>query len=337
MMKHSYKHKQNNVPGFPQKVMLLPFCIFLVCMAVLITSPVQAGTYSAASGKEGLTLKSYAEVESEALYLSDIFEGIRSYEDSALGRAPKPGEQFELNAVLLKRIAKVYNLSWRPESIGSTVIVQRTASVIPAQAIRDSLESRLRSVGVDGNFHIKPYTEIPEMILPKRFGKSFEISSLDFDPATDRFKATIVAPSTKEMHKKVTFSGTIERMIDVPVLKKSMRNGPIIINSDIQMVPMRIRSLNDDVIVDKQKVLGMTPDRFLVANKPIRKRDVSTPTLVERGQRITLIHEQGPMKLSALGKSMENGTKGQIIRVVNLDSNTSIRAEVIGSGVAKVF
>ena len=283
-----------------------------------------------------LSVKSTSVVEGEGLYLSDLFDGVAPDQDIRLGRAPHPGDQLEISSSVLARIAKVYNLSWRPESMSQSVVVRRSAGIISSESITQDLREKLIETGVDGQFHITYSGDQPNIILPERLPKTFEISAFSFDPSSDRFQASLVAPSKDRIHKTLDVFGKIDRMVQIPVLKASMRNGSIIDASDIDMVDVRIRTLGDDVIIDPKKVIGMTPDRFLVSQKPIRKNDIRPPMMVARGERITLVHHEGILQLTAVGKSMEDGSVGDIIRVVNIDSNKNLRAEVIGDGIVRV-
>lgn len=323
----------------PQDILLfIIFCIFLVfaVTAALVIPSVHAGS-TQTSDTIGITIKPHTSVENETLYLSDLFSGIKPNRDAIIGRSPNPGEELEIGPVLLSRIAKAYHLGWKPASFSERVIIRRSASIITGTDISDAVENRLRQSGVDGTFIVNFYGESPSIILPERLPPEFEFSSFSFDPATDRFRAEIVAPAKTQIHKQIELSGTVERLINIPVLNKSLRNGHVITARDIEMISMRIKTLGDDVLVDKNAVIGMTPDRFLVSKKPIRKTDIRAPMMVQRGQRITLVHRSGPLNLSAAGRSMQNGSKGEIIRVVNIDSNKNLQAEIIGDGLAQII
>ena len=230
--------------------------------------------------QSGHSLKENSLVEGETLYLSDLFTGIQPHEDAVVGRAPKPGEKIEIPGATLFKLARVYNLSWRPASLRERVVLRRSARVIPDSDIKDGLARKLRDKGVDGTFRIHYLGKAPNITLPERLPQSFEIASFSFTPGTDRFKASIVAPSLDNAHARADIMGTVERLVDVPVLKKSLRNGTIITSADIKMVEMRLDTLNADVIIDPDRIIGMTPDRYLVSSKPIRKDDIDAPTLV---------------------------------------------------------
>jgi flagella basal body P-ring formation protein FlgA len=57
-------------------------------------------------------------------------------------------------------------------------------------------------------------------------------------------------------------------------------------------------------------------------------RDFTAPILVRRGAIVTIRLETPNMSLTARGKALENGSAGDVIRVVNLQSNKTIQVEV---------
>lgn len=303
------------------------FALFAVAFALCFSS------YAFAAD---VRLKSISKVQSDMLYLSDLFEGIRPGQDILLGRSPLPGGQISIEAPLLARLAKIYDLNWRAKSMSDRVIIRRPASIVSSQAIRDALRQRLIDNGVDTNFQMKLSGESPQITLPENMPNEFDIVSFIYDPVSDSFESQIVAPSRDDVHTTIDVFGRVERIIDVPVLKRSLRNGYVITLQDIDMVTMPIDSLNRDVVIDPAKLIGTTPDRFLLAKKPIRKSDIRPPQMIKRGQKIMIIHEQGPLTLSALGRSMETGSMGDLIRVVNMDSNKALTGEIIGDGLVAI-
>ena len=283
------------------------------------------------------SLKAHSEVESDQLFLSDLFEGIPPHRDKRIGRSPNPGDDLTISAPVLSRIAQVYNLSWRPNNMSEKVVIRRSVSLISEQEIVTRLKEAIREQGVQDEFDITFLDKAPNISLPRNLPRSFELASFSFTPGSDRFEARIVAPSRSDIRKSAHVFGRIDRVVDVPVLTKSLRNGTVIGDQHIKMVSMRIHSLGKDILLDPSSIIGKTPDRYLVSHKPIRREDIRKPKIVQRGERVTMIHRSGPLFLSAVGKSMEDGSEGDIIRVINIDSNKNLNAEIIGQGTVKII
>ena len=82
---------------------------------------------------------------------------------------------------------------------------------------------------------------------------------------------------------------------------------------------------------------GLTPRRMIAAGKPVKANDVQAPRIVARGEAVTLIYKAGALNLTARGKALEFGAKGDVIRVVNTQSNRSIDAIVTGDQEVTAF
>ena len=93
---------------------------------------------------------------------------------------------------------------------------------------------------------------------------------------------------------------------------------------------MRSSRINSGTILSAADLVGMTPRRMVLDGKPIVANDVEAPRIVKRGESVTLNFKSGSLELSAMGKALEHGSKGDLVRVVNNSSNRTIEALVTG-------
>ncbi|MCG8528985.1 MAG: flagellar basal body P-ring formation chaperone FlgA [Opitutales bacterium] len=88
--------------------------------------------------------------------------------------------------------------------------------------------------------------------------------------------------------------------------------------------------------------LGTPLNEYIAANgvkagDPLYWRDLKERPLVRRNQIVEVVAREGWMKISLKGKALEDGVKGQVIRVRNLQSYRDIQAEVVGVSKARVY
>jgi flagella basal body P-ring formation protein FlgA len=235
-----------------------------------------------------------------------------------------------LNARTLMRVALAMDLPWRPATSSDYLVVSRAASIVDQDIIDVPLRDALLDKGVSGEYEISYTGGAPEMILPADMPASAEITRIEYNHETNWFEADIAAPSAENPRATAMVTGRIERLMQVPVLKDTMRTGSMIRSDDIEYITMRTRSVNHDVILDRGNLYGMTPRRMIQAGKPIKEQDVEYPRIVSRGDEITMVFKNGPLKLTARGKALESGSKGEIIRVVNGQSNRTLEATISG-------
>lgn len=279
------------------------------------------------------SLKSYATLDGDVLTAGDIFGGLSEEKASyVLGPAPQPDQEMTLNARTLMRVAAALDLAWRPVSYADQITITRTATIITSRMIEDSLQTALQEKGLSGKFELKFQNPNPKMILDKREVATLDIVSLELDRGKDWFQAELVAPSSDKPLQRIQVNGRVDRLIDMPVLKQAMRNGDVIYPSDIEMISVPTRSLQDDYILDAASIVSMTPQRIIHAGKPVRANELEQPQLVGRGDQVVIMYKEGPLTLSAKGRTLRSGAKGELIQVVNTSSNRKIDAVIHSAG-----
>src|SRR6185503_5242530 len=82
----------------------------------------------------------------------------------------------------------------------------------------------------------------------------------------------------------------------------------------------------------RDRAVGMQARRQLRAGQAIRTADLAKPDLVQRDQNVTLIYEAPGIYLTIRGKALENGTEGDVVNVMNLQSKRTLSGTVTGRG-----
>lgn len=282
-------------------------------------------------------LKPITTVESPILTAGDIFDGLSEEKASTvLGTAPLPGKDMVIDSTTLYRIAAALDLNWRPAQMSDTATIRRSATLITTEHIKETLQNKIREQGVSGRFNLHFSGVPPQIVLPHNHAETFDITAIRFTQGQERFEATIAAPSADHPVSQIVVSGTIERLISVPVLKNTLRFGEVIGAQDIHWIDVPDRRVQHDILLKESEIIGMTPRRMVLAGKPLLTNDLQSPQMVSRGDIITIILKDNMMTLTAKGKALQDGAKGDLIRVVNASSNRPIAAIVSGDGQVSV-
>ncbi len=296
----------------------ITFVAFGLCVLAL---PFKAGA---------VTLRQESVVSDDVIRLGDLFYDLDYNEDRVLGAAPRPGKTMTLSARTLQRVAVALNLDWRPSNAGEYLVIKREATVIDEKTLKDALRSALTDQPVGDEYDISFIHGTPEIILPPNFPASAQVSSVSYDPENHWFEAEFMAPSLDNPQMRTKLSGRIEPLTYIPVLRESIRNGSIINATDIETIKMPLNRINHDVFMDAKNMIGKTARRMVMAGTPVKESELEEPRIVERGEAVTLIYQNGSMRLTASGRAMEFGAKGDVIRVTNLQSSKTINAVVTG-------
>lgn len=277
---------------------------------------------------KAVELKQNSIIEGSVITLGDIFYDLPHNEDKVLGPAPRPGSEMVLNARTLLRIAMALDLPWRPAGNGDHIVIERAATLISAEEIENDIIDAIKANGYNGEFELTLPSATTEIILPQDQPATFEISELDVDTQNDHFSAVVSAPSKANALHTMRVAGKMHPMVRVPVLNDTFRNGSIIRANDIAYQMHRASTIQHDVVLNGEELIGMTPRRMVFTDKPVKLSEIEAPQIIRRGENITMIFKNGAMELTAMGKALENGSKGDLIRVVNTGSSRTITAMV---------
>lgn len=266
-------------------------------------------------------------VKSENIRLGDVFEGVARNGDFVLAPAPAPGEELVWNAPTLMRIATAFNLPWRPAK-DDAVKIRRAAARIDAATLRSVVNDHLTHLDEQDSFDVSITSEVPDIVVPTIETPSVELADFDMSPQGGAFSAIIRITGDEGKVQNVNLRGMAERMARVPVLRRTLRNGSIIAESDITWVEKPATSVRSEIIRDTAELVGATPRKVIGAGSFIRADDLQQPLLISRGDIVTMVFEQAGMHLTARGRALDNGTMGQVIKVSNVGSNRQLEARV---------
>lgn len=289
------------------------------------------GTIVYAQNASAISLKQQSVVSDNTIKLGDVFEGLNANADKVVGVAPRPGEDMTLNAHTLLRLALALDLPWRPESPNDQVVLTRAATIIEPDMIEDAIRGGLANEGVNGKYKLIIPLNTAEVTLPSDQEAEVQISDLKFKPASNRFEAVLVSPSRGNPLKTFRVSGTVQKIMDVPVLSQTINNGSIIGANDIDYIEIPESDVRPEMVLSADSLIGMTPRRTAYSGKPLKATDLQAPMIIERGDVVTMLFKSGPLVLTASGKALQNGAKGDMIRVTNMVSNETIEGFVTAS------
>lgn len=102
----------------------------------------------------------------------------------------------------------------------------------------------------------------------------------------------------------------------------------------------------DDLLLRDIEVAGGTADAALLigqearvalyAGRPVRTGDVGPPAIVERNGILPLVYERNGLRIMTEGRALDRAGAGEVIRVMNLSSRSTVSARITEEGVARV-
>jgi flagella basal body P-ring formation protein FlgA len=116
---------------------------------------------------------------------------------------------------------------------------------------------------------------------------------------------------------------------EVPVLNKTLERGMLISPSDVELVRLNLFKQPVDIVSQVQSVVGKRLKSRVRAGGPIRESFIDIPPTIVQGKRITMRYASGGLVATATGKAMEDGLRGERIRVKNDSSNKIVRGFIV--------
>lgn len=275
-----------------------------------------------------ISIKEKSVVSSGTITLGDIFDGLPRDADKVMGIAPQPGREMVLDSRTLLRIALALDLPWRPDTSADSVVITRAATLVDRDMIESALHSSIDEKGINGEYKLVFADNLENIVLPQDTAPGVEVTAMDINPQSNWFEATLAAPSKDKPLTTSKVSGRIEYITKVPVLRENLNNGSIIGANDIDYINLPQKNIKPGIVLKAEDLIGMTPRRVILAGQVIQTNDYESPRMVARGDIVTMAFNNNGLSLTAEGKALEHGSKGDRIRVMNTGSNRVVTGEV---------
>mgnify|MGYP003344921732 CR=1 FL=1 len=295
----------------------------------LLTLLTTSALVLAGAAADAAALRTTVIVESDAVKLGDIFDDAGFYADRTVVNAPAPGKRLTLDVNFLAEAARLYRVDWRPTSRFDRVVVERAGKTIGAQEIIQRLRGDLAAEGMPKNAQIELANRNFELNIPLHMSTDMDVRNVNYDAASGRFNALVLVGGGSNP-QRIMLTGRTFTTSPVPVLRRAMSPGEIIRKDDLEIVYRREDQVARDAVTDPLRLIGTTPRSRLRSGEPLRESETRTPLMVSRNAQVLIRLVHGPMTLTAQGKAEDEGARGDVIRVRNLQSNKTIEATITG-------
>ena len=117
-------------------------------------------------------------------------------------------------------------------------------------------------------------------------------------------------------------------LADMVVATRTIRANTVLTAQDLKLQSgeaVGVASHPDQLVGQETRVA-------LYAGRPVRLEDVGPPALVERNQVVELVFDHGGLRITTEGRSLSRAGAGERVRVMNLDSRTTVTGRVASDG-----
>lgn len=265
---------------------------------------------------------------------------VRKLENVILGRSPLPGKTRTLDAALL--ISRLRQSGVDPEEldlqIPTEVVLRREAVTIERdrieQIVREFLQQR--TSGRPGGVILIKDIRVSEAVQLPKGPLSTQVSVPKNSELAGSVPVQVIFKVEPDFERRVWVTASLEQRVKVVVARRPLGRFKPIEADDVELAMLDVAGLPADRIDDPEVAIGKRTRRAVDSGAVLRPDLLELPPLVKRGDRVRIIAESSGLRISAFGQAKQKGAQGEMIPVVNLDSNKVIHARVVDSHTVRI-
>ncbi|QFT31272.1 flagellar basal body P-ring biosynthesis protein FlgA [Labrenzia sp. THAF82] len=295
-------------------------------------------TSAASLADDRPVLRSQVMTLSEIVTVGDFYSNAGLLASKPLFRSPDMGTSGNVPAQQVADRARAAGLQNAGTDGLRTVVVHRGATTLNRDQLSGLVRSALaaRVAGIDPkNLEIK-LTQAPDRILADpKVQDPVRVDGFDWSQTTGHFKlrATVAVEHGTE---PLILLGTAIEMVHVAALAQPLQREDVLREEDLVTIRMARTKVPSGALIDADSIIGMAARVNLRANVPLARRNFQRPILVDRGEKVTVTFEMPGMKLTSRAKAIDEGAKGDVIDVMNLQSRRIVPATITSRGHVRV-
>ncbi|MFO7686476.1 MAG: flagellar basal body P-ring formation chaperone FlgA [Desulfobacterales bacterium] len=286
-----------------------------------------------------IILRPAAEVEGPEIRLGEVAEitctdpQLRQRLDGlVIGKAPLPGRSRNISADYVRlRLRQIDGGDDRMVLGGAErVEVSLPGVEVSEEQIRQIVTGFVKTGGIWGEAEVRvveltisadrtlPKGRATYRVLPPRHMRSLTTLPL-----------SIVCDVDGRFQKTIRATARVEALAPVVVAARPIGRLKPISTADLKMEKMNLAELPIQVMTDAEDIIGKRARRNIDAGELLRADLIEMPPLVKRGDMVTIVAESEGIRVTATGEVKSDGLRGERVKVVNLDSNKRLTAQVV--------
>jgi flagella basal body P-ring formation protein FlgA len=279
-------------------------------------------------------LRANVQVSSDLVRIGDVIDNAGSAGQIAIYRAPDLGTTGSLPVAQVLNTLRAHHVIGVDTRDLKEISVTRLARTLEGKDIElqvaRALERR-NGLGDAANLSLTFDRDPGDVRLDAGFTGGMQPTIARYDNRNGRFDVTFEIANENGAAAKLRFTGTAIETVEAAVLARTIERNEIVKSSDV-VVERRPKAEVGADAAARDRAVGMQARRQLRAGQAIRAADLAKPDLVQRDQNVTLIYEAPGIYLTMRGKALDNGTEGDVVNVMNLQSKRTLSGTVTGRG-----
>ena len=266
--------------------------------------------------------------------VADLFSNAGPQADRVLGASPAPGQRIVVGGDQLAAIAAAYQVPWQPDGSDPQVVLASPGRALSAAVLDAAIANAVQSSGGPQAAAITLPDFAPPMIPPGA-DPDIEVTSMDFDPGTCNFTASLIVSAAGMAPQELQLSGLAEASINALVATHNLLPGEVLTAADVGMARLPENQAANSLAAPAQAI-GMTIADGIDAGAALSSSDLTAPIVVAKGALVSLTLTIPGLDLTAQGIALGAGGTGSVIPVLNAASHAVVQAVVTGPNAASI-
>jgi flagellar basal body P-ring formation protein FlgA len=280
-------------------------------------------------------LRANVQVSGDLVRIGDVIDNAGSAAQIAIYRAPDLGTTGSLPVAQVINALRAHQVIGVDTSGLREISVTRLARTLEGKDIEQQIGralERRNGLGDAANLSMTFDRDPSDVRLDAGFSGAMQATIVRYDNRNGRFDVTFeIGNDNGAAAAKLRFTGTAIEIVEAVVLARNVERNEILKSSDVVIERRPKAEVGTDAAV-RDRAVGMQARRQLRAGQAIKTADLVKPDLVQRDQNVMLVYEAPGIYLTMRGKALDNGTEGDVINVMNVQSKRTLSGTVIGRG-----
>jgi flagella basal body P-ring formation protein FlgA len=280
-------------------------------------------------------LKELVTVTGEIVRIGDLVENAGSAADIPVFRSPDLGSTGGVPVARVIEALEPHRLSGIDTGGLSEVVVTRLSRAITTKEIEARVARAVagqHGFGDAKNISVTFDRDIRTIYVEQSSSSELQVTRLNIEPRTGQFNVAFELPGSAVARRMpLRFSGTAVETVQASVLTRALNRGETIKSSDV-MTERRPKHELAGETVSLASAIGLAAKRPLRSGAVLQSSDLMKPELVQRNESVTIVYEAPGILLTVRGKALEAGAAGDLVNVLNIQTNRTVQTTVVGHG-----
>jgi len=273
-------------------------------------------------------------LSSPVIRLADLFSNAGPQAQRVLGPSPAPGLRIVVGSDQLAAIASAYQVPWQPDGSDPQVVLASPGQALSPTVLDPVIAAAVQSSGGPPAAAISLADFTPPMVPPGS-NPNLTVTSMDYDPGTGNFSATIIVSAAAMAPQEIQLSGLAQASVPALVATHSLQPGEVLGAADVAMARLPA-SQAANALENPADAIGMTTTIGVDAGAALSAGNLTTPIVVAKGALVILSLTLPGLNVTAQGIALGAGGTGSVIPVLNAASHAVVDAIVTGPNAASV-